>query len=182
MATGGFMANTNIISDAIPTQSAQFAAFYIASNKISLLDLESEYWLEGTKYALPDDQVFYYKCHLLGLDIYMHEKYLVTHLDYGSSNPNRIFDSIYANGRNFLIFWHRFLFKRASFLKKGWLLICIIYRMMMLMSYYTIRGFFTFNSKLFSNYYKGIRDGVRYILSNEYKTLPTVLNTRIDKI
>lgn len=174
MGTSGFMANTNVCSDAVPTQSAQFAAFFIRTDKVKLLDLKSEYWLEGTKYALPDDQVFYYKCYLFGLKIYMHEKYTINHLDHGSSNPDRISDISYANGRNFFIFWHRFLFSRAGLIKKLWLIVCIMYRIIMLFIFYLIKSVLQMNFKLLNSYCSGVFAGIAYVLSPEYKRLPIV--------
>lgn len=174
IGTSGYMANSRLMADAVPTQSAQFAALFIRTDKISVLDLKSEYWLEGTKYALPDDQVFYYKCHVLGLKVFMHEKYMIYHHDHGSSSPNRFNDSSFANGRNFLIFWHRFLYKRASFLKKIWLIFCIFYRILMHIFYHIVRGIVALNFSSLKSYYNGVRNGLAVIKSLDYKALPRI--------
>lgn len=175
MDTGGFMANTKLNGDANPTQSAQFTAFWINSNKVKFLRLEDEYWLEGTKYALPDDQVFFYKCHLMGLKQFIHEKYTIVHLDHGSSDPNRTILGNYADGRNFLIFWHRFLYLPADANRKVWLIICHSYRVVMHFLYLFIRGIIKRNFKPLKAYREGIADALRYIKTNEYKNLNRIV-------
>lgn len=174
MATGGFMANTKVKGDAAPTQSAQFTAFWIKSNVIGSLRLEDEYWLEGTKYALPDDQVFFYKCYLMGLKQYMHEKYIVVHLDHGSSDPNRVVLGNYADGRNFLIFWHRFLYLPSNMLRRIWLVICHTYRVVMHFFYLLLRGLVKRNFKALKAYVNGVSDALHYIKTEEYKGLTKI--------
>lgn len=179
IATGGFMANTKVKGDAMPTQSAQFTAFFIDSKKVKELDLKDEYWLDQTKYALPDDQVFFYKCYLRGFRQYMHDKYAVIHLDHGSSDPNRLCESFYANGRNFLIFWHRFLFTRAGVLRKLWLIICMSYRILMFILYCFCRGLLWRNFMPLKRYCLGVFTGLEYINSPKYKDLPPVYKIQV---
>lgn len=174
MDTGGFMANTKLKGDANPTQSAQFTAFWIKTNKVDSLRLKDEYWLEGTKYALPDDQVFFYKCHLMGLRQYIQEKYTIVHLDHGSSDPNRIILGNYADGRNFLIFWHRFLYLPANVNRKVWLVICHTYRVVMHILYLLIRGVIKKDFKPLKAYRDGVADALRYIKTDEYQNLKRV--------
>ena len=171
MATGGFMANTKVRGEAMPTQSAQFAAFFIKAKKVEMLNLKDEYWLEGTKYALPDDQVFFYKCHIMGMKQYMHETITVHHLDHGSSDPKRIQLGNYADGRNFLIFWHRFLYLPANVNRKVWLVLCHSYRIVMHILYLLIRGIVKRDFKPLKAYREGIADALRYINTDEYKQL-----------
>ena len=175
IATGGFMANTKGKSDAMPTQSAQFTAFWIKSGKIAELKLKDEYWLEGTAYALPDDQVFFYKCYLLGFKQYMHEKYTVVHLDHGSSSPDRLVLGNYADGRNFLIFWHRFLYLPAKGARKLWLIICHVYRIVMHFLFLIVRGVIKFDFRPLKAYTNGVRDALCYIKSTEYQGLAKIV-------
>ena len=175
MNTGGFMANTKVNGDAMPTQSAQFAALWIKADSVGVLRLQDEYWLEGTKYALPDDQVFFYKCHLMGLKQYMHEKYTVVHLDHGSSDPNRIVLCNYADGRNFLIFWHRFLFLPSNnSMKRIWLMIAHAYRVAMHTLFLMARGVIKKDFKPLQAYVNGVKDALRYIKTDEYKKLQRI--------
>ena len=174
ISTAGYMANTALSCDVAPTESGPFNAFFIKADKVSLLNLKDEYWLDDTKYALPDDQVFFYKSYLSGLKQYWHLGVCAYHLDHGSSNPNRWTDAAYASGRNFLIFWHRFLYKRSSFFRKCWLIIAMSYRVLMNLMYHFIVSIYKRNMSVFSSYKNGVKDGLSFLNSSNYKDLPLV--------
>lgn len=171
MSTGGFMTNTKLDSEIQITQSGPFAAFWIKPDVVRSLHLADEYWLEETRYALPDDQVFFYKCHILGWHQCLHKSIAVCHHDHGSSDPNRLLDASYANGRNFYIFWHRFLYKRANFLYRIWLILSIIYRIIAHSILYLVTGIRRRNMRILSSYIRGVYNGICYIRSEKYKSL-----------
>ena len=174
LSTAGFMVNNRILTGAQPTQSGPFYAFIMRADKVSALDLNSEYWLDKTRYSLPDDQVFFYKCHLMGLRQYRHSQITVEHLDHGSSDSNRSLDYAYACGKNFLVFWHRFLYKRASFFRRIWLEICFGYRVLIQLFTFLLIGLRKCDFAQFKKYYAGLADAVKYLRSKEYQNLPVL--------
>ena len=170
-ATSGFIVSTKMCN-LMPTQSGRFNIFMINSSCINKLELEDEYWVEDCKYALPDDQVFFYKCFLKGLTQISCITPKYTHLDHGSSNPNRRIDMAHAQGRNYLIFWHRFLFKPCkSIHKKIILCFAILYRLIMNCIIIFISCIVHKNLQILKSYMLGLLNGMRFINSNDYKIM-----------
>ena len=170
--TAGYIANTRLEPACNPTQSGQFAAFWIKADRVAQLELEEEYWIDDTKYALPDDQVFFYKAFVKGLKLYNHNDIVVRHLDHGSSNPNRLLDYSFATGRNFLIFWHRFLYLRQKSLWHRFVhIVSILYRLGMGVLMPSVQSLRQKKLAPIRAYIQGVVSAVRYISSPEYKKL-----------
>lgn len=171
-ATSGFKVCTQRETNLMPTQSGIFIIFMMKSSCIKNLQLEDEYWVENCKYALGDDQVFFYKCFKRGLKLISCITPKYKHLDHGSSNPNRRIDLAYAKGCNFLIFWHRFLFKPCkSILKKIILCFAILWRLAMLGITSFLSCIKNKKPQIIKSYLKGLFDGIRFLNSNDYKKL-----------
>lgn len=170
--TAGFIVSKSRDKNIIPTQSGPFQCFMMSSKLIASLNLEEENWLDDTKYALPDDQVFFYKCFLNGIRQLNCINPNFKHLDHGSSSPTRTKDAAYASGRNFFIFWHRFLYIPANLLKKPWLLFCINYRILAFVLLYLVKGVCLRDFQILKSYCLGVRDGFYFIYSKEYESLP----------
>lgn len=171
--TGGFIANTDLPCPTNPTQSCQFAAVWTKNGIVSRLRLQDEYWLEGAKYCLPDDQVFGYKAYINHVPSFNSRSVFYRHLDAGSSNSSRIYDGSYASGRNFLIFWHRFLWKQATTpWRKLRLIHGITYRLVNNCMFSIATSLLKRNPQGLKGYLKGVSDGWRYLRSEEYAHLP----------
>ncbi len=170
--TAGYIANTDLKNTCNRTQSGIFNAFWIKSDSVRTLELEDEYWLDDTMYALPDDQVFFYKGEVKGIGVYHSRDVVVQHLDHGSSNPSRRENLCFASGRNFLIFWHRFLYMRQESLWSRWgYTICIIYRIIMNAVFNLLIGVKYKTVMPLKAYIRGVIDGYKYISSESYKKL-----------
>ncbi|MDE6333213.1 MAG: hypothetical protein K2L77_01055, partial [Muribaculaceae bacterium] len=57
---GCFAVNNDLKNNLNPTQSGPFQCFLMSTDITPGLQLRSEMWLDDTKYAWPDDQVFFY--------------------------------------------------------------------------------------------------------------------------
>lgn len=170
--TAGYIANTALNDACNPTQSGQFAAFWIKNDCIGALELEEEYWLDDTAYALPDDMVFFYKAYIKNFGVYHNRDLVIRHLDHGSSNPDRIVHFAFATGRNFLIFWHRFLYVRQkSLLKKILYMACMGYRIMTGTINFGLLGVKHKSIKPIQSYLSGVMAACRYITSEPYISL-----------
>lgn len=110
-------------------QTANFQCFFIKRDAALRVRLEDEMWLEDTGYALPDDQVFFYKAFLLGFKTLFTPDLYYRHLDARSGNVkvDKTFADFYTSQRNYAIFWYRFLYKQSS-LNKILLTLCMLYR------------------------------------------------------
>lgn len=110
-ANARFTVNNTLPNNLNPTQSGPFQCFIMRTDITPSLLLRDEMWLDETRYALPDDQVFFYKAHLLGFRVYSCKSPEFKHLDgkAGVSDRQRELDSIYSGTRNMEIFYRRFV-------------------------------------------------------------------------
>jgi glucan-binding YG repeat protein len=85
------------------------------------INFREDKWLEDTDYALYDDQVMFYKFHLQGFNIFCVTEAQFTHLDAGSSSPERAVKAAFANSRNKVIFWYLYILKmqKNAWVKSG---------------------------------------------------------------
>ena len=173
-ATGGYIKNINLKKDnEYLSQSGNFQCFFIKTKAACRIAFEDELWLEQTKYAIPDDQVFFYKLFINGYTIAYSPQIAYNHLDGRTSvNINRAKLVTYAMAKNYVIFWHRFLFIQTdSFLVKGKLIAGIFYRcansIIIALTFGLIKGHFY---KLEMTI-KGIIDALKFIKSQEYKQI-----------
>lgn len=89
-------------------QSGHGTHCFARTDVLKKMHFEEELWLEDSSYALPDDQVFYYKLWLQGNKIVYCSDVYLRHLDAKTTgNKNRHNSLLYAKGRNYLIFWHK---------------------------------------------------------------------------
>jgi hypothetical protein len=135
---------------------------------------EEELWLDEAPYALPEDQVMYYKMHLCGLRVLTSFDSGVVHLDAGSTTANsedRLANLIYSEYRNKLIFWYKFIYGyEKSLVKKVWAIVCLLYSYGVQMIKYSLH--YLFGKKNIANaFFSGISDATKYIQSKEYKRL-----------
>ncbi len=108
---GRFSVNNSLPGNVNPTQSGPFQCFLMRTDITPKMGLRDEMWLDETRYAWPDDQVFFFKAYRLGLRNFSCKAPAFEHLDGRSGVPDkeREMDAIYAHGRNLVIFWRRFL-------------------------------------------------------------------------
>lgn len=178
--TGGFIANTSIQPDKqYYNQSGHGTCVFGKTKALQDLHFEDEFWLQDTKYALPDDMVMFYKLYLMGNKIAMNTKVKFLHLDAGTSiiNPNKKLLNIYASARNGFIFWHRFIYRCQN---KKWLsILCIARRIFFTLCFSLIKSFIKLNFSYFRTYKKAYMDALKYIHSTSYKSLPPIKITKI---
>lgn len=108
---GRYKVNNFLESNVNPTQSGPFQCFLMKTDITPVLNLREEMWLDDTRYAWPDDQVFFYKAYLRGLRTFSCKSPSFKHLDgkSGVTGKQRMMDSSYSHARNIVIFWHRFI-------------------------------------------------------------------------
>lgn len=177
LRTAGFSYNNNPTKAVYQSQSNAGPCFFCRKEDFLKVHYDEESWLDESYYALPDDQVMFYKMHKKGLKVLTSFDTGIIHLDAGSSLgqiKERILKIIYSEYRNKLIFWHRFIFlPDTSFLSKAWSVIAIIYALgiqTLKYSLYYIIG----RGEQSKAFWKGCHSGLSYIKSEEYKSLPRI--------
>lgn len=172
--TAGFIVNTTIADSYSLTQSGIFCCFFCASFAVARIKFEDELWLDDTGYALPDDQVFFYKAFLRGLRVVYAGPIRYRHLDAGAGRGKKAYNC-FPSGRNFLIFWHRFLYVRKdSIAKKIWSFLCFGYRVLAHCCYYAMTCIRIGSFEPLRTYVGGCCAGLRFLKSERYKTLEKI--------
>ena len=98
-------------------------------------EFKDDLWLDKYGYALPDDQVMYYKMYLRGYKLIASPSNTFVHLDaragHVSDEDHREKEkkSIRLSCRNFTIFWYLYVWKYKVGLGKFWSLISFFFKM-----------------------------------------------------
>lgn len=162
---GRFSVNNHLTANVNPIQTAPFACFLMRTDITPLLNLKNEMWLDETRYAVPDDQVFFYKSHLSGLRNYCCKTPVFTHLDgkAGVTEMQRVLDAKYSSTRNLIIFWRKFIIpQQTTFLSKIYTTACFRYFLLVNTIPLILKGIKKFDFNLYKIYRKGIKDGFSY--------------------
>ena len=164
--TAGYSYNKNIKKAVYRSQTNAGACFFCKKEDFLRIHFEEELWLDDAPYALPEDQVMYYKMYLSGLKILTSFDSGIVHLDAGSATANtddRIARLIYSEYRNKLIFWHGFIFSpEKSVLKRIWAVVCLSYACGIQAIKYVIMLLLG-NKKSSKAFFRGIKDAISYL-------------------
>ena len=175
--TAGFSYNNTPAKAVYESTTNAGNCFFCRKEDFLKIDYIDEIWLDKSFYALPDDQVMFYKMHKCGLKILTSFDSGIVHLDAGTTLMNseeRMYKLIYSEFRNKLIFWHRFLYlPERSWLMRMWAVMCISYAYGLQVIKYIL--FYLLGRKDAARaFFSGIKDAVRYIQSKEYGQLPLI--------
>lgn len=170
-ATGGTIVNTTLnIQELHWCQTANFQCFFILREVALAVHLDEEMWLEDTGYAWPDDQVFFYKAYLNGFKTLLTPEIRYRHLDAKTGNvkKDKTYKDHYLHQRNIVIFWHRFLWRRAY----GWrrclhLLFGITYKITVTTLFFGIKCILRGEVRNLFKGFDGVIDARRFIRKNK---------------
>lgn len=175
MRNGGYSYNENPTKSIYLSQLNAGPCFFCKKDFFLSIHYEEELWLDVTPYALPDDQVMFYKFYRYGYKILTSFDSGIVHLDAGSTNkiPSaKEHNILYSESRNKLIYWHRFYY-RPEYNN-------IYLRMLNILSIsttYFIRLSLLLCKLRFQEakfWLKGIKHAASFINSDEYKALPLI--------
>lgn len=166
LRTGGFSYNNNPVKPVYESTSNAGPCFFCKKSDFLKIHFEDDLWLDDAPYALPEDQVMFYKMHLCGLKVLTSFDSGIVHLDAGSATTNttdRIARLIYSGSRNKIIFWYRFVFSHEkTVFNRVWACVCLFYSL----GIQTIKYFFTWflgNKQQSSAFFKGIKNAYEQI-------------------
>lgn len=176
LMTAGFSYNNSPSKAVYESQTNAGPCFFCKKKTFLDLHFEDELWLEKTPYAFPDDQVMFYKMHLLGNKVLSTYDTGIVHMDASttvSNSEEKTLKIIYSEYRNKLIFWHRFIYTPSGPLKRVLATLAISYAYGLQLIKYSllkIKG----NKAFADNFVSGLRDGIEFLNSEEYKSLPRI--------
>lgn len=175
--TAGFSYNNNPILPVYESQSNAGPCFFCRKDDFLKIAFQDELWLDSAPYALPEDQVMFYKMYKKGLKVLTSFDTGIVHMDAGSTmgrNKERALKLIVSEYRNKLIFWHRFIYlPEKSSLLKLWDIAVIFY--VYFMQALKHGFFYIIGKRAEANaFYGGFMSGLKFIKSKEYKRLPLI--------
>lgn len=167
--------NCNPTSNVLPTESAPGACCLCKKTAYQAIHFEDERWLENMSFAAGDDQLFYYKMHLMGFRILMYMDSGVIHLDAQAGLRPSKANKMYLQKKNMFVMWYRTIYHIRS---KGFIEKC---RCVMAFGWRCMFGVFTLplevihykQPRFFVDYFRGLWAGYRYAHSEEYKQIPS---------
>ena len=128
LRTGGFSYNNTPTKPVYESTTNAGPCFFCQKSDFLKIRFEDELWLDETPYALPEDQVMFYKMYLCGLKILTSFDSGIVHLDAGSTmqaSDEKVFKVIYSEFRNKTIFWYKYFYSQEQNLwMKCWCCIC----------------------------------------------------------
>lgn len=162
---GGFVVNTKLDSERqYYSQTGHGSNCFIESKVLKSIHFEEELWLEESGYALPDDQVMFYKIYLQGCKIAVCQDAYFNHLDAASTNDGKRYLKIaQAKTGNYLIFWYRFIYSKESGFGKVISPIFIVHRIFWGSFFYILK---CHNFEAVKSCLKGLSFGINYIRRN----------------
>lgn len=170
MRTAGYSYRKHIKQDVYRSETNAGAAFLCRKSDFLKIKYKEECWLDAIPYSQGDDQAMYYKMHLSGLKVGTLYNHSFKHLDAGGNlNPEKEKRLIYSDFWFKTIFWHRFIFSPEKKLFAR-ILDCIAISYTFIFA--IVISLIKFRNDIFQTKVRAIKDGINYIKSSEYKTLP----------
>lgn len=169
-SVGGFVTNTRPQEECIYySQTGHGSNCFAETNALKSIHFEEELWLENSGYALPDDQVMFYKLYLQGYKIAICLDAYFKHLDSASTNDGKRYLNIArAKAGNYLIFWYRFIYSHLHGIPKWLSPFCITHRIFWECFFYILKYH---NIRVIRAVIKGLSFGIKYILDNNAKNV-----------
>ena len=166
LSTTGFSYNNNPTKTVYESQTNAGPCFFCAQTDFLKVAFYEELWLDDTPYALPEDQVMFYKMYLSGMKILTSFDSGIVHLDAGSTIANtkdRISKLIYSEYRNKLIFWYKFIYtQEKTILKRVWACFCLFYTFGIQTIKYTLIRMLGHRQQS-KAFFRALKDAIEYI-------------------
>lgn len=173
MRNAGYSYNNSPSQDIYLSQTNAGPCFLCSKKDFLKIRFEDELWLERCPYPLGEDQVMYYKMFCLGFKQLTVFNSGIVHLDAGTTlmSEDREKNMIYSDLYFKTIFWHRFIYlPERRKLMKVWDCLCFIYTIMVLLCVSLLKC----RINIVRVKCSAIIDGIRFLLSNDYKRLPLI--------
>jgi glycosyltransferase involved in cell wall biosynthesis len=179
LRTGGWTYNSHVDESVVRYYKAQSApgGIYLALREAAVkIRFQEEDWLQLTSFSLPDDQINFYKYHVLGYRIVGVSGQKLWHLDGGGNSHDRQLKATYALAKHRTIFWHRFIYKiDKNPFSKMWSVLCFSYEVVTTTILSVLINLLHWDWAMWKQSVKGLRDGFKFLNTEHYKGLPLVL-------
>jgi len=173
MRNGGYTYNRKPHEDVLPTESAAGPCLLIKTKVYHAMHFDDERWLETFGYALGDDLLFYNKLHIMGYRVLVHYDAGIVHLDAGTSSKKLPEDWIERCAALSYITQFRIKYSLAKTHKEK--VLCVISNVIKYIeqiSFTLVRELLKNKRWVLFSYLRGIKKGMAYVHSSEYKRIP----------
>lgn len=174
MATAGYSYNKNPKKDVYISQTNAGPCFLCKKEDFLRMHFEEEMWMDNMTYPLGEDQVMYYKMHLLGMKVLTLFHSGIEHLDAGSTLMNADKEKRMLEGDCFFktVFWYRFIQEpERNMITRIWNAICIKYYYAFTFIVSLIKG----NREIYKVKRQGVEKAKIFMQSEEYRSLPKII-------
>lgn len=160
--SGGLILNNKLEQDIqYYSQTGHGSNCFAEAKVLKKIHFEDELWLEDSGYALPDDQVMFYKIYQSGYKIAVCQDVYFRHLNAASTNDGkRYIKMVKAKAGNYLIFWYKFLYRDKTGFNKLLSILSICHRLFWECLFCIIKYH---NFKVCKTLYLGLKYGLTYI-------------------
>lgn len=167
--------NSHPSRDVQRTESAPGASFLCRKSVYQAIHFDDERWLENMSYAAGDDQLFYYKMHLMGYRVLMMKNPGVIHLDAQAGHRKTRADKMFLQKKNMFIMWYRtiYIIRSKSTWEKCRCIAAFTWRCLFGILTLPLEVVHYKQPRFLIDYFRGLWAGYRYIHSDEYKKIPT---------
>lgn len=173
MRNAGYTYNEHPTQNVLPSESAAGACMLIKKAVYKAIHFEDERWMEDFGYPLGEDLLFSNKLFIMGFKSFIHFSAGIKHLDASGDSHSLVVDRLKKGiALDFVIqyrikyslrgnsFYEKLLCICSTSIKNAEQLLFIFFKEM-------LKGNF-----VFIDYFKGIRDGIKYVHSEKYKQIP----------
>lgn len=171
----GFSYNNHPSKSVLPTQTAAFASLLCKKSAYQAIHFEDERWLDTFSFASMDDQLFYYKLYLQGFKVLMHYDTGILHLDARAGVRVNVKKRMFYKKKLLFTIWYRTIYsiKNKNITEK--VLCSLAFTWRNLLGIIALIGdTIRFRESIFFlDYFRGLYAGYKYILSDEYKKIPS---------
>ena len=174
MATAGYSYNKNPKKDVYMSQTNAGPCFMCKKEDFLRIHFEEELWMDNMAYPIGEDQVMYYKMHLLGLKVLTLFHSGIEHLDAGSTLMDSDKEKRMLEGDCFFktIFWHRFIQEpERNIITRIWNAICIKYYYAFTFAVSLMKG----NVEIYKVKRQGVERAKMFLHSEEFRSLPKII-------
>lgn len=178
MRNSGYSYNRKPRKSVYCSQTNAGPCFFCSKKDFLSINFQDELWMDNLTYALGDDQVMFYKMHITGLKVLTIYDSGIVHLDAGSTmmSMDKKRSMIYSDFWFKTVFWHRFIYKpEKKMLLKLYAFICLSYAFLFTL----VISLLKLEFGVMKIKWSAIKDGISFINSKEFKTLPQIYKVDI---
>ena len=177
--------NNHPIEDILKTESAPGACCLCKMSVYKSIHFEDEKWMDQFSFAAGDDNLFYYKMHLMGHRILSFRNSGIVHLDARAGVRPNIKKKMYYHKMILFIMWYRIIYEVRTSTKwrkeenekiiniEKWRCIgAFCWRCLLGVLTLPLEVIHYREPRFFIDYFRGLRAGWKYVHSKEYKVIP----------